>query len=257
MNSLKERFIRGEKLNIELYDIHAHLGGYNRDYPVFYGKTEEIVREMERVGIRKAFVMPLGIYGTEVSYQNDKLISDCKKFSDYFIGFCLVNLNYPQDSIRKELDRCRENGIKGIKIIAGYQNYPPEGEKVEFVCEYANHYRMPILNHSWGSPQFLEKMVEKYPDVEYICGHLSLGFSGVVNQYENVWMCTCAWLGLGDLEEAVKKVRNDRLCWGSDFSDLHFGFTLGPILLSDIEEDLKRKILGENMKTLLKKLNLI
>jgi len=251
MDEIKEKFLRGEKLEIGLYDIHAHLGGYNRDYPVFDGETEKIVEEMERIGIEKAFVPPIGIYGTEWKYQNDKLISDCKKYSDKFYGFSLVNLNSSEEEIIKEIDRCRKEGIVGIKLIAIYQNYPEDGEKIEVVCEYANHYKMPILNHSWGSALFLEKMVKKYPDVFYICGHFSFGWAEVVNNYENIWLCTCAHLGYGSIEKMVKEIRNDRICWGSDFSDLHFGFTLGPILLSDIPDEVKKKILRENTKSLI------
>lgn len=255
LESLKEKFLKGEKLDIELYDVHAHIGGYNRDYPVFDGETEKIIEEMERLGVKKAFVMPLGVYGTEWKYQNDKLISDCKKYPDKLYGFALVNLNFPEKEIEKEMNRCRKEGIKGIKLIAHYQGYPAEGEKVEFVCEYANHYKMPVLNHSWGTPLFLEKMVKKYPDMQYICGHFSFVWKEIVNKYDNVWLCTCNYFSSGTVEKMVKEIRNDRLCWGSDFSDLHFGFTLGPILLSDIDDKIKRKILSENTELLIKIFN--
>jgi len=254
LKTLKEKFLNGEKLGIDLYDIHAHLGGYNRDYPVFDGETERIVEEMERIGIKKAFVMPLGVYGTEWQYQNDKLIYDCKKYPDKFYGFSLVNLNFPEGEILKELDRCRKEGIIGIKLIAAYQDYPGDGKRIEFVCEYANHYKMPVLNHSWNSPSFLEKMVVKYPDVKYICGHFSFVWKEIVNNYENVWLCTCNWFPVGTVEKMVREIRNDRICWGSDFSDLHFGFTLGPIILSDIDEEIKIKILSLNTFHLLGKL---
>jgi len=251
MDNLREKFLKGEKLGIELYDIHAHIGGYNRDYPVFDGETEKIVREMDRIGVKKAFVMPLGIYGTEWFYQNDKLIYDCKKFPDRFIGFSLVNLNYIEKEIEKELDRCRKEGIKGMKLIASYQDYPAEGKRIEFVCEYANHYKMPILNHGWSTISFLEKMVKKYKNVIYIVGHGNIYWKEIVNKYDNIYLSTCSYLWYGDVKKMVKEIRIDRLCWGSDFSDLHLGFTLGPICLSKLDDAVKRKILGENMKELL------
>ena len=92
-------------------------------------------------------------------------------------------------------------------------------------------------------------MVVKYPDVKYICGHFSFIWKEIVNNYENVWLCTCNWLPFGTVEKMVKEIRNDRICWGSDFSDLHFGFTLGPILLADIEDEIKEKILSKNFQT--------
>jgi len=251
---LKEKFLKGEKLGIDLYDIHAHIGGYNRDYPVFDGNTERIVEEMERIGIKNAFVMPLGVYGTEWHYQNEKLISDCKKYSDKFTGFALVNLNYPEKEIEKELEKCIKEGIKGIKLIAVYQNYPEEGKKIEFVCEYGNQYKVPILNHSWGSPQFLEKMVVKYPEVKYICGHFSFVWKDIVNKYDNVYISTCNHLKYGTMEKMIKEIRNDRICWGSDFSDLHFGFTLGPVILSEIDYEVKIKIISSNTFSLLSQL---
>jgi len=255
LDKLKEKFLKGEMPKVSLYDIHAHLGS-NRDYPVFYGKTEEIIREMERIGIKKAFVFPLEVYGTEFSYNNDKIIADCNKFPEHLIGFCLVNLNYPQKVIEKEIERCRKLGIVGIKLIAMYQGYPDEGKNVEFVCEYANHHKMPILNHSWGSPKFLEGLVKKYPLIHYICAHPVLAYTEVVNKYENIWFCTAGMSGFGEVEKVVRTMRNDRICWGSDFSDLDFGWTLGPILLAEIDEKTKRKILGENMFQLLKKLSI-
>jgi len=253
MSELKKRFLDGEPLDIPLYDIHAHLGEYNRDYPVFYGRAGEIANEMDRVGIVKAVVVPLGIYGTEVSFQNDKLIHDCKTYPGKFVGFPLVNLNNSHVDIEKELERCRKAGLHGIKLIAAYQNSPGDGKNVEFVCEYADHHKLPILNHSWVSTDFLEKMVKKYPRVEYICGHFGFAWKEIVNAYDNVWLCTCNWLAAGTVDEMVKEIRTDRICWGSDFSDLEIGFTLGPILLSDIDDATKKKILGENTAAFLEK----
>jgi len=37
LKTLKEKFLNREKVGIDLYDIQAHLGGYDRDYPVFDG----------------------------------------------------------------------------------------------------------------------------------------------------------------------------------------------------------------------------
>ena len=63
------KFLNGEKVGIGLYDIHVHLGGYNRDYHVFYGRTEKIVEEMELLGIKKASdrCRKEGIIGIEIA----------------------------------------------------------------------------------------------------------------------------------------------------------------------------------------------
>ena len=39
--------------------------------------------------------------------------------------------------------------------------------------------------------------------------------------------------------------------WGSDMSDLQFGCGLGPILLSRVSDEVKRRVIGLNMLELL------
>ncbi len=43
----------------------------------------------------------------------------------------------------------------------------------------------------------------------------------------------------------VNEISYNRICWGSD---LHFGFTLGPILLSSIPDGTRIKILSKIQK---------
>jgi hypothetical protein len=96
-------------------------------------------------------------------------------------------------------------------------------------------------------------MVKKYTSIGYICGHFSFIYKNIVNNYDNVYICTCNYLEFGTIEKMVNEIRNDRICWGSDFSDLHFGFTLGPVLLSSIPDEIKIKILSENTKNFIEK----
>lgn len=50
----------------------------------------------------------------------------------------------------------------------------------------------------------------------------------------------------------VKKIRNDKNMLGFRFSDLHFGFTPGPVLLSSIDDEIM--IFEENTKNFIKML---
>jgi len=254
VDPLKERFLQGKPLGLPLYDIHGHLGGFSRDYPVFSGRVEQLVAEMDRLGVKRCLVFPIGIYGAEFQFQNDKVIQACQKYRQHFSGLALVNLNYPEKEIIKELERCRQAGLVGAKLIAAYQGAPAEGPGIEAVCEYASHHRWVVLNHGWGSLEFLKKILETYRQAQYVCGHLWLAAASLVNKYDHLWMCTCAFLSPESLPEAVRTMRADRLCWGSDLSDLHWGFTLGPIVLSSLPLKVKKRILSSNTRELFRKI---
>ncbi|GEM_PF-1952411 len=256
MDQLKKRFLEGKPLGLPLYDIHGHIGGFSRDYPIFGGQLEELLQEMRRIGVRRCLVFPIGVYGTEFPFQNDKVIAACKKYPDYFSGLSLVNLNYSEKEIIKELERCRQSGLVGAKLIAAYQGAKSDAGQIEAVCEYAHHYGLIVLNHGWPGLEFLRKIACSYPKGQYICGHLWLEAATVVNECDNVWMCTCAFLSPGALSQAVATMRTDRLCWGSDLSDLHWGFTLGPILLSSLSLEVKKKIISANTRSLFRKAGL-
>ncbi|MCM8769993.1 MAG: amidohydrolase family protein [Candidatus Omnitrophica bacterium] len=256
MHRLKERFFQGKPLGLPLYDIHGHVGGFSRDYPVFGGQIDQLLEEMDRIGVKRSLVFALGVYGTELRYQNDKVIKAGQRYPERFSGLALVNLNYPEKDILQELERCRSAGLVGAKLIACYQGAPAESQKIEAVCEYAHHHQLIVLNHGWGTPEFLRKMAEIYSAAQYICGHLWLAAARVVNEFDNVWMCTCAYLSPLDLQQAVETMKPERICWGSDLSDLHWGFTLGPILLSSLPEKVKKMILSTNTRELFRKLGL-
>lgn len=256
MDELKARFLEGLPPGIPLYDSHGHMAGFSRDYPIRGGTAEAAAREMDRLGIARGIVTPIGIIGTETSRKNDQLLAECRKFPARLTGFALVNLNWEAEDILRELDRCLAAGLSGIKIIAPYQGCPDDGPRVEAVTAYAHERRLAILNHWWHDPAFLDRMARTYPDTQLIQGHYpGPGWADAVNRHENVWLSTANYYGLGSVEEMVRVYRGDRITWGSDLYDLEYGWTLGPILMADIPEAARRAILSDNGRELFRRID--
>ena len=233
----------------EFHDCHGHIG-WCTPHHVVHDKAEDLVREMDKFGMRTCCVFSLeGVFGDE-TYGNDEVAKVIKKYPDRFIGFTLLNLHHGERLVRKEMDRGLEMGMKGIKLINDYHGYPPEGYLVDVACEFANKHKQFILNHNWGSAAQMERLCRTYPDAIFITGHSTTGFVEVTKKYKNLFICTCPLLGWQQTELFVKLYGADRIMFGSDLTDLPIAWGMAQILYAKIPELDKRKILGENLSKL-------
>jgi len=120
-------------------------------------------------------------------------------------------------------------------------------------CEFVNERRQFILNHNWGSARQMERLCKTYPDAIFITGHSTTAYVEVVKKVPNLFICTCPLLGWGQTELYVKLYGAERILFGSDLTDLPIAWGMAQILYARISESDKRKILGENLKELLRK----
>jgi predicted TIM-barrel fold metal-dependent hydrolase len=151
----------------------------------------------------------------------------------------------------RELDRCTKAGLRGVKLIPHYQGYPTEGPLVDVACEWAHDRGWIILNHDWGSPGQIERLVTSYPNACFIAGHATIAYAEVMRRYPNLFVCTCPLLGPRDCERVALEVGVERLLFGSDLQDLPIAWGLGPILFAGLPEDDKARILGGNLARIL------
>ncbi|MFO7945483.1 MAG: amidohydrolase family protein, partial [Armatimonadota bacterium] len=112
------------------------------------------------------------------------------------------------------------------------------------------HRRDPF-NHDWGSPEQMRRLCKTYPDALFITGHSKSTYGDIVQEVDNLYICTCPFLAWGQTERFVEIYPPERIMFGSDLTDLPIGWGLAQIMYADIPEVDKRKILGENLRRLL------
>ena len=156
--AVRERtLLRNEKF----HDCHGHIG-WCSPHHVVEDKAEDLVREMDKFGIRTCCVFSLeGVFGDE-TYGNDEVAAVVRKYPDRFIGFTLVNLNHGERLLRKEMERGLEMGMQGIKLINDYHGYPTEGPLVDVACEFVDKHGQFTLNHNWGSAKQIERLCKTF-----------------------------------------------------------------------------------------------
>lgn len=241
----------GEKLEGELIiDAHTHTGGLCKWYHLPDSTTPEMILEMDRHGVDKIITFPFSSIPSDYAFGNDTVAEAARAYPDRMVGFACVNPHYHME-IKDELDRCRQMGLRGVKMISHYQLYPPEGPNLIPAFEYANDHSWPVLNHDWGSPAYLDKLASTYTQTCLIIGHYSLAYADVIAKHDNVYQCTCAALNFGEVERLLEIVPSEKIVFGSDFTDLPIAFSMGPILYARISDDDKRNMLGLTAKGIL------
>lgn len=235
--------------NEEFHDCHGHIG-WCTPHHVVDDKPEDLVKEMDKFGVRTCCVFSLeGVFGDE-TYGNDEVAAVVREYPDRFIGFTLVNLNHGAAIARKEMERGLEIGMRGIKLINDYHGYPPEGGLVDIACEFASEHGQFILNHNWGSAAQIERLCTAYSNACFFTGHATTAYVDVTKRVDNLFICTCPLLGWEQTELFVRLYGADRILFGSDLTDLPIGWGMAQILYARISESDKRKILGENLREL-------
>jgi predicted TIM-barrel fold metal-dependent hydrolase len=258
MSELLKQWQEGHGLPDTLViDGHIHIGDW--PHAETFQSVDEAVEQslilMDVNGIDAACVLGGGYMWRGADYRlgNDYLLAVCGQATERMIPFMHVNPNDSRKNILAELDRMYSAGVRAIKLLSEYQDYPGDGPNLMAVYEYAREKRMLILNHSWTDAELIN-IAPKFPGVDFICGHTS---SSVLleqpNVYDNMW----GYFNYGVLDHAVAKYGAGKFMLGSDGFLNSISVGIGPVMHLPISDDDKRLILGLNMAKLLDKVGIL
>ncbi|HLH21352.1 MAG TPA: amidohydrolase family protein [Chloroflexota bacterium] len=210
-------------------DAHTHIG--RRLGPLGHGVAsflgEDLVRDLDEVGLDRAVAFPLGAPYTDYSESNRIMAEEVAKFPDRIIGFCRINPNFGPEASAAALEHCLGTlGLRGIKLHPEIEFFDPNDESLlEPVYEAARRYGVPLIFHtgmsSKAAPAVIAELAARYPDVPVILGHMGVSeyvkqAVAMARQHENVYLETSVvgWMPL--ILEAIGRVGTSKLLYGSD-----------------------------------------
>ena len=230
---------------MSVIDAHTHLG----DFPLFGESIDlnQLLDLMDEYEIERAVVS---------SQPNSLTREAITRHPNRFTGLVKVN---PRDrDAASVVDTAVEEwGFKGVKLNPLFNNFLPDSEAVNPIMRSAQGHNVPVLIHSghppWSLPWSFERLAARFPDVTIVMAHMGHGHIVYINaaldvaeDHENIMVDTAGMTMHSKIREAVERLGEDRVMYGSDTPLGHPAWEIPKVRVSGLDESQLRKVLYEN-----------
>jgi predicted TIM-barrel fold metal-dependent hydrolase len=250
-----------------IFDCHVHLPSpglnFTWEWEPFTPDIPSAVNYLKRCEV--SLVLANSVRGEiaesaeEMIAGNDEIAQAARDFPDYIVPACLINTNFPEQSLR-ELERCRkELNIVWIGELCGYAGgYTYDTRAFGQAVELATRLDMVIHIHNDDDAD-MERLCKEFPKATFVLAHLGdepdeiqrrIALAG---HYPNLYLDICGngFERMGIFEKAVTIAGAERVLFGSDFTINDPAGVIARVLYSNFNEDTRQKILGGNLAHLL------
>lgn len=249
--------------DVEIIDVHAHLGEYYNMHIPSPG-ADDMIKIMDRCGIDKAIISPIiGISGDFVM-GNDIMLEAVKTYRHRFYGACLVNGHYPKLSV-EELERGfnDEKAVVMIKIHPLVTKCKLNDERMKSIYDYALKNKLPVLVHTWldednyGNMDLFKEVAKEYPGINWIMGHSGGPYGSfkacqIAKELANISLdITLSMCPARQIEFFVKEVGSERVLFGTDNPFIDPRPQIGRVCLAEITQRDRENIFSANAKKLI------
>ena len=229
-----------------IIDAHTHVGSFG-SWAQVACTGDQLLSEMDQFGVEKSIVF---------STDNELVKEVVTRFPQRFVGYVWPN---PYESGSRDLVQTalRNWGFRGIKLHPLFHAFLPTDAVVEPFMEEARHSKVPVAIHS-GHPPFslpwsIGELAERYPEVRIIMLHMGHGHGvyiqaaiNTAKRYDNIILETSGTPMHTKIKEAVQKVGEQRVVYGSDIPFHHTSVELQRVKMADLSEHELRLVLHDN-----------
>lgn len=199
------------------FDAHAHIGEFP-GWAALSGNAKELVSIMDVHSVEKAVIF----------YPDNNLVRRAvKAYPERLLGCVWPDPYDPgsAETVRKALSTW---GFKGVKLHPLFGAYLPNDDVVHPIMEEARRAKRPVLIHSghepFSLPWSIGELADVFPDVTIVMLHMG-GGNGIYIQaaidtakrHDNIMLETSHVTMYTKVKEAVQKVGEERVMYGSDY----------------------------------------
>lgn len=227
-------------------DSHTHIG----EFPLFNVKLDAqgLISIMNEWNIQKALVSTV---------PNSLTLDAVKKYEGRLYGLVWIN-PHEGDKAAQLVDKAiTQWGFKGLKMHPLIDTYLPDQEIVFPIMDRACKHSAPILFHCghppWSLPWHFGNLADIYPEATIILGHMGHGHIVYINaaievakRHENIILETSAMPMHSKIKEAVLKVGEHRVLYGSDTPFGHPAFEIKKVEVAGLTEKQLNMVLEQN-----------
>jgi uncharacterized protein len=274
---------RGKSDICPIIDMHGHMGPYVGSF--MPGAPLDVMRNsLRRSGVQKIVSTPHIGMSTNPEKGNALIQEVIDLYPEQFLGYCIINPNFPDISRRSIMNFENLRGFIGFKLWPDYHLHSVDSKGYEEALEYANLKKLTVLVHTWGgsefdSPSQLCKVAQKYPGITFLMGHSGFGewenSVRIVRENKNIYLELTAVYASHDfslqpygsgapkgllsdpfingvIEYMVENAGSDKIVFGTDMPWYSPLYGAGAILFSHISDEDRHNILHRNAEKILK-----
>lgn len=244
-------------------DAHAHMGRYGC-FHIPHPEPEGMIAVMDRCGVAVAVCSHHLSIGPDAVHGNRCVAEAIEKYPDRFRGWIAVNPHRPKET-EEELRRYGDHpGFVGVKLHPDLLESQVDSDGFRPAWEWCEEHSAPLLSHTWhrsqwSDPEMFVSLTERYPRVPIILGHSGGTYEGHTQSIRLAKEHTRFYLDITNsvryhrhISRIVEGVGAERVLFGSDIPFLSLPSALGSVLWSDISEEERRLVVGENAHRLFK-----
>lgn len=230
---------------------------------------DELLRQMDGVGVDKAVCFPMVSYTREMAADNRAIYEGWKAHPDRIINFGGVNPRLGLGEAKDELKRCIEvYGVKGIKLNGARDGYYIDDPVLSFpLIDIIADAGIVLAIHCGANdferthPYRIAKISDRHPDLRIMIIHM--GGSGEPNMHDAVidlagrypnWYLVDSEASYRKVLSALERLGPGRICYGSDtpFTPMRFEWGIRQVIYQDLSPADRARVLGGNAARLLR-----
>jgi predicted TIM-barrel fold metal-dependent hydrolase len=246
---------------LHAFDAHLHCPSESGNVWQWHPVTrtfEEFVRYLDRTGVQRGIINSVRCQEAKTAAEfiagNREVARYAEKYKGRFLGACVVNPLFIDEALR-EIENCRKQlGFVWVGELCNYMA-PFEYTIKEFELLVAQVVKLNMVLDVHTELEEMEYIIQKFPQATIVFPHFGDGHEyehifkriDAVAAHPNTYLDTSGYGHdrVGMLEYAVKTIGDDRVLFPAT--------VIARIENAFLTEEQKRKILSENLKTLLRK----
>jgi len=247
-----------------IVDAHAHIGLPG----VFFSPqscAEHLLTSMDRLSVRLAILggdQTTIFEGPQAGIATLREVYEQSRGRLWYLG--VFDARRPEDSLRVLNEAVGWPGFAGLKLHPSVHRTWADDPAYEQAWRFAADHDLAVLSHTWSisdynpvqrysTPERFEGYVRRFPQVRFVLGHAGGRGSGrhqavrLARDYPNVFLDFAGDIYCYRLIETLAaSVPAEKILFGSDFPWMDPAANLSRVLLADLDDRVKRKILVEN-----------
>lgn len=223
---------------------------------------DDLLRQMDTLGIDRAVVCPVKPENYHLPPENDRVARMAARQADRFFPLCRVDPNR-RDSV-EEVQRCFQDlGARGLFLHPGEELFRVNDPRVEAVVNVVQRHGKPVVvasGYPWVSEALqVGHLAARFPDVTFVMtngGQFNISGLGMTDawlaleQNSNLKVQTAGEYRQDFIERVLRDLGSDRVLFASGAPGFDQRFELARARQLELSEEQRRYVLEMNAVSL-------